>query len=114
MPPRPAPLTRETAFVIWSEKHGAWWRAHQCGYTKDLHHAGIYRETEALDIAERSGGGLPAERSRAVTLEQALTQQHVEALRHSTVAWLLTSERPTPNLEDILTHFYDHSLEVHP
>lgn len=40
----------ERAYRIWSIEHGAWWKWSHMGYTKSKEEAGIYSESEALQI----------------------------------------------------------------
>lgn len=45
--------------LIWSNKHGAWWRAGSLGYTTVLTEAGYYAAEEAAEIVYQSSmGGL--------------------------------------------------------
>lgn len=41
-------------YLIWSEEHGAWWRAGRRGYTTSMNAAGIYSEHEARTISASS------------------------------------------------------------
>lgn len=45
-------------FWIWSNEHGAWWRADSRGYTHDLREAGTYSVIRTAEILE--GANLPA------------------------------------------------------
>lgn len=37
-------------WLIWSNEHRAWWRAHSCGYTRRIEDAGLYSYAEAKSI----------------------------------------------------------------
>jgi hypothetical protein len=41
---------KDNRYLIWSEEHGAWWKAGRTGYTRALVHAGRYGEAEAIGI----------------------------------------------------------------
>jgi hypothetical protein len=41
-------------YLVWSNKHGAWWRPGHRGYTNSLHEAGRYTQAEAQEIVSRS------------------------------------------------------------
>lgn len=41
-------------YLLWSGRHGAWWRPDQRGYTTVLENAGRYGRAEALDCVLRS------------------------------------------------------------
>jgi len=43
-----------TDWVIWSEEHGAWWKADSNGYTHSLVQAGRYSEENAKRIEENA------------------------------------------------------------
>lgn len=45
--------------LIWSNKHGAWWRANSAGYTGVLAEAGSYTNSEAAEIVYQSSLGGP-------------------------------------------------------
>jgi hypothetical protein len=40
---------RGIAFLLWSNKHQAWWRPNAKGYTSDRAEAGRFTQAEALD-----------------------------------------------------------------
>ena len=40
---------------IWSDEHRMWWRRDFCGYTKDVHTAGIYPFTAAWRATKHCG-----------------------------------------------------------
>jgi hypothetical protein len=42
------------SWVIWSEEHGAWWKAHSTGYTRQLSEAGRYEAAKAEEIVTRA------------------------------------------------------------
>lgn len=44
-------------FLVWSTEHQAFWRAHQCGYTSDVKHAGRYTFEQAKYICKQSSVG---------------------------------------------------------
>jgi hypothetical protein len=44
----------DTLFLIWSHKHGMWWRAREVGYTRRFILAGCYTHADAQRISERS------------------------------------------------------------
>ena len=48
------------AYLIWSNEHGAWWRADRAGYTTSLAQAGRYGRGEAIDICAFSRDGYTA------------------------------------------------------
>lgn len=85
-------LTRDTAFVIYSEKRQAYWRAEEAGYTRALANAGIYTKADAERIAlasARSG----ALRSVAYRLDDLMSDDHgVEPMRAGTVLAFITEE----------------------
>lgn len=37
----------ETRYLVWSHKHGLWWKANECGYTADIWTAGRYDKAGA-------------------------------------------------------------------
>jgi hypothetical protein len=39
----------EIKFLLWSNKHSAWWRPDSRGYTENRDEAGRYTEAEALE-----------------------------------------------------------------
>lgn len=41
-------------FLLWSNKHGMWWRPEARGYTPDVAYAGRYTEQEAVERVVRS------------------------------------------------------------
>ena len=41
-------------WLIWSEEHGAWWRAHRVGYTRLLAEAGRYEKAQAEEIVTQA------------------------------------------------------------
>lgn len=41
-------------YVLWSNKHEAWWRPAARGYTKDRAEAGRYTEEEAIEYVVSS------------------------------------------------------------
>ncbi|GAB1344994.1 hypothetical protein [Gemmatimonas sp.] len=84
-------LTRDTAFVVWSHKHGAWWGPNHCGYHSQLAYAGVYTEAEARAIAIDSAYGPEHERSEARRLAHQ-PFDHFQAMQPMTVTWLLTRE----------------------
>jgi hypothetical protein len=47
----------ERRYLIWSNQHGMWWRQHRHGYTAVIEWAGLYSESEAHDIIEKSRVG---------------------------------------------------------
>lgn len=42
------------AFLLWSNKHGAWWKPAARGYTVDRREAGRYTEAEAVRYVANS------------------------------------------------------------
>lgn len=44
----------EIVYLLWSNKHRAWWRSQQWGYTEDIDDAGRYSEAEAVKCVIRS------------------------------------------------------------
>jgi hypothetical protein len=45
------------AYLISSYEHAAWWRPHECGYTKHRHQAGRYTEERAIEICRNANLG---------------------------------------------------------
>lgn len=58
-------------FLIWSNKHHAWWRPSEHGYTDIIEEAGRYARAEAERIVRRSSvdGALVTTRQNPVTGE---------------------------------------------
>lgn len=50
---------KEILYLIWSEEHGAWWRANKWGYTRNIMAAGRYQEKEATVICFEANKYLP-------------------------------------------------------
>lgn len=44
-------------YLLWSNKHGMWWRARESGYTHDDRHAGMYTRFAASRICLQSSYG---------------------------------------------------------
>lgn len=44
------------AYLLWSNKHNAWWAPGAWGYTKDIVAAGRFTEAEAVERVVRSAG----------------------------------------------------------
>lgn len=63
-------MTGEPMFLIWSRKHGAWWKSFGRGYTVDRTLAGRYTETEARQIERQSAYGHESRRSVAVAIDE--------------------------------------------
>lgn len=81
------------AYLVWSTKHSAWWRADRAGYTTSLAQAGRYGRDEAIDIAATSRDGytsrmIPDE--IPVRLDAAMLRKPDQG-----VAWLVTEEDDT-------------------
>ncbi len=51
-------------WLIWSDKHGSWWRPDRAGYTRLISEAGRYTYAEALALC--GPAGLPWETSRPI------------------------------------------------
>lgn len=49
---------RWNGWLIWSNRHSAWWRANCCGYTQYVSGAGRYSLAEARSICRGSSRGL--------------------------------------------------------
>ena len=43
----------DNLYLIWSEEHGAWWKANKTGYTRFIREAGRYSLEEAIDIVRQ-------------------------------------------------------------
>jgi hypothetical protein len=43
-------MTDKEQYLIWSNKHIAWWRPGKAGYTAQLKEAGLYSRDEAIAI----------------------------------------------------------------
>lgn len=41
-------------YLVWSEEHGAWWRANKYGYTREILEAGMYSEEDAREIIKEA------------------------------------------------------------
>lgn len=44
-------------YLVFSNLHGAWWRANSSGYTTDIRGAGFYSREEAISISGQSRDG---------------------------------------------------------
>jgi hypothetical protein len=44
----------EIVFLLWSNKHGMWWKPNEMGYTPNLDEAGRYSEDAAVECVVRS------------------------------------------------------------
>jgi hypothetical protein len=49
----------EQLYVIWSEEHGAWWVAGRWGYTRSIHLAGKFTQSETEEILHKANDYLP-------------------------------------------------------
>ena len=81
-------LTYETAWLVWSLKHAAWWGPDRCGYTSCVAHAGVYSE-DAMREIERNSSYIHAERSEGRRLSHCITTG-VSPMRQRTVVSLMT------------------------
>lgn len=59
----------EQRYLVWSNQHGAWWRAHRRGYTMLIEEAGRYTRERAAEIVRQStlGGTLTRQGFSTVT-----------------------------------------------
>ena len=48
-------------YLLWSNKHDAWWRPDGRGYTERIEEAGGYTEAEAVRAVVRSAGSMNRE-----------------------------------------------------
>jgi len=46
--------TPHLKYLLWSNKHGMWWRPYSMGYTRDIDKAGRYGEVEAMEKVRNS------------------------------------------------------------
>ena len=44
----------DIVYLLWSNKHQAWWRPSDRGYTEDIDEAGLYSRIEAIERVARS------------------------------------------------------------
>lgn len=55
-------------YLIWSNKHSAWWGPECAGYYQELSSAGVYTELEAARICRRLPGTTPEYREDGAPL----------------------------------------------
>lgn len=47
-------MSAELHYLLWSNKHAAWWRPAGRGYTEDIAQAGAYTEAQAIEAVRQS------------------------------------------------------------
>lgn len=50
-------MERAIVYLLWSNKHKAWWRPGDWGYTLHINEAAEYSESEAIERVVRSAQG---------------------------------------------------------
>jgi hypothetical protein len=56
------------SWLIWSEEHGAWWKAGRAGYTRSMREAGRYPLDEAAAIVDDANRYAPISEVREVLM----------------------------------------------
>jgi hypothetical protein len=67
-------------YLIWSFKHGEWWRANRQGYTRHLSEAGRYSKGEAGHIVLNTG--IPNENAGMPEVTGAWWQERMNEAAH--------------------------------
>lgn len=78
------------AYLVWSNRRTAWWRADRAGYTAQIAEAGRYSRDEAIGIAVGSGDGYTARLipdEVPIRLDAAMCWKPDQSVR-----WLVTEE----------------------
>lgn len=78
------------AYLVWSNRRSAWWRADRAGYTAQIAEAGRYSRDEAISIAVGSGDGYTARLipdEVPIRLDAAMCRKPDQSIR-----WLVTEE----------------------
>ena len=72
-------------YLIYSRKHSkpdtaVWWKANACGYTTNIHQAGVYSHDAAKQNVGSRGDSVAIKASEAFKLLTVVTTQYVERL----------------------------------
>lgn len=80
------PSEGESAFLIYSHEHGAWWKPARWGYTGAQAEAGRYSEDEARGICERAAYGWREGQLPPEVMVPADAEDHRAAIKTATDA----------------------------